>query len=118
MSRCWNIRCVTCEVTEYVGINHGDAEMRLLIKHAQAIAALAPLFAEAAESRLSLDLHAGIACGIDPMWFAAHRGHELRPIDEYGVIDGKCTGYVTCDCGGTHNCKLQEGHEGPHRGTA
>jgi hypothetical protein len=83
MSCDWNIHCKTCHDTlEFGDANHATDLMRVLIKHAPAIAALAPLIDDPG-TFYELELNAG-RWRIDISWFAAHARHELVPIDEYG----------------------------------
>lgn len=56
--------------------------MWLLIDHALAIAALAPLME--ADRGGDIQFKANRYGDIDPKWFANHLGHDLVPISEYG----------------------------------
>lgn len=94
MSCDWNIHCVTCNSThKFDDANHQDDLMRFLIKHAAAIAALATMMEDAQSiPSCSPTLFAvGDAIQpcwrISPRWFAAHLGHDLRPISEYGDVE-------------------------------
>lgn len=61
--------------------------MHALIKHRDAIAAMAPLMAEAS---VSIETSFGY---VDARWFANHAGHSLAVKDEYGGIhEQKCSG--------------------------
>jgi hypothetical protein len=113
----WNIRCLDCKDTfTFRDANHLTAEMWTLIKHADAIAGLAPLFCEWG-SGVGLEFCLSSYGAIDPAWFAQHRGHKLEPISEYGYLDSECRGWVTCsECSHHRNCTLERDHEGPHVG--
>lgn len=114
MSCDWHVHCVDCNETHrFDDANHRDDLMRLLIKHADAIAAVAPLLADPeARERLEFKTYYG---SIDADWFAKHRGHQLRAIDEYGRLDTQCHGYFRCgNCDHDHACRLDRGHEGDH----
>lgn len=84
MSCDWDILCRTCDSRHgFSDANHCDDVMRHLIRHREAIAALAPLLRDAPES-VEFKLYYG---SIDAAWFAKHTGHDLVPIDEYGGVD-------------------------------
>jgi len=107
MSCDWDIRCVPCGVN--LGIedaNHALEQMRALCTHAAAIAALRDL--APFDVTISYFRH-----DISAAWFAEHAGHELRPIDEYGRLDGQCHKRAGCrDCGTLRACVLGHGHAG------
>jgi hypothetical protein len=96
--------------------NHMDELMAVLCKHAGAIAALAPMMSELRERHVLGDVYFAVAHHgeIDTAWFAAHLGHRLVPISEYGHLLNQCTEYVTCMCGERHRCTKDYGHEGDH----
>ena len=114
MSTDWNIRCVECDdVHQFSDANHQEAMMLKLIRHRDAIAALAPLFSEPhTRDDITFRLYYG---HIDPVWFAKHAGHKLVPHDEYGRDLNQCQDRVRCDAGHSHDCTLPDGHDGPHR---
>lgn len=102
MSTHWDIRCDDCGVEAGMSLNHGDQEMRDLISHADAIAALSDCHAI---DELSVY---GAGC-LDRSWFSAHRGHKLRPFNEYGEYDTPCSGRGRCpQCGTEHACCRRE----------
>ena len=113
MSCDWNVYCRTCnEEHSFNDANHMEQEMAALVKHAGAIAALAPLFDESQWIEMNLGRHWGT---ISPRWFAKHLGHDLIPRDEYGRFLDKCPEWVKCGkCGANHHCTLAYGHEGDH----
>lgn len=113
MSRDWEIKCVTCDkVHGFDDANHRVELMRHIIAHADAVAALAPLMATYAGYAGDIELRTNYG-SIDPTWFAAHRGHALLPVDEYGMFDGQCTKDVSCAaCATRHACALCTGHTG------
>lgn len=124
MSTDWNIYCVDCgETLKFNDANHIDKEMRVLCKHAAAIAALAPMFQEMKEvawNGMCLSLPYGSYGSVEPDWFARHLGHRLRPINEYGYCDDECGEMVRRDRPEPSDgwdwepCCLLDGHEGPH----
>jgi hypothetical protein len=112
MSTDWNVHCVDCNDTHgFNDANHEDKLMATLCKHADAIAALAPLLAEG-----SVTLHTYWG-DVDPRWFAQHKGHKLVPISEYGDLLTQCIEYVTCTCGSMRRCTLDAGHKVDHDAT-
>lgn len=110
MSTDYHVFCVDCQSRhDFNDSNHQAPLMRRLIAHAPAIAALAPLL-EATGGDLSLGTSYG---QVDASWFAAHAGHELRVIDEYGKLDGGCVRRVRCpSCPSEHWCRHPHGHSG------
>lgn len=107
MSTDWNVHCVTCNDTHYFSdANHQDALMAALCKHADAIAALAPI-----AGHVEIQTLWG---SVDTSWFVKHRGHKLVPIDEYGHLLTACAEYVTCGCGSMRRCTREHGHDGDH----
>ena len=111
MSTDWNVHCLDCKETHtFDDANHMDTTMSALCKHAQAIAALAPLLLSCGTVILEVEHHGRI----DAAWFAKHLGHRLVPISEYGDILGQCAEYITCSCGSVRRCTLGHGHEGEH----
>lgn len=98
MSTDWNIHCVDCNSTHmFSDANHQEDLMRVLIRHRDAIASIAPLLAES-RSDIEFGTHWG---SIDASWFAEHKGHKLQPINEYGRLDDQCRESVPCECGYT-----------------
>lgn len=74
---------------------------------------MAPLIAATLElNRSGFSLRTEQDESVDVEWFAAHAGHDLTMIDEYGVIDGQCSKRWTCSHGGTFPCELAAKHEG------
>ncbi len=109
MSCDWNIKCLDCDETlHFNDANHQDKLMTDIIRHRDAIVAIAPLLKS---GDVELRTYYG---QIDTDWFFKHRGHRLRPIDEYGALLGQCNERVTCSCGAQHRCKLDVEHEGAH----
>lgn len=114
MGTAWHLHCIDCRETHKFDddANHHEDMMWLLCKHATAIAALAPLVAEAqGEVEIKLPYRCGSAA--DPAWFARHAAHRLSPIDEYGRLSGQCYRPVMCTaCSHTRRCSLALDHEG------
>ena len=116
MSTDWNIYCATCGETHHFNdANHMNLTMRALIKHAGALADLAPLFREP-DTQLLQPPRIGSSWGtIDPWWFEKHRGHELVPRNEYGGFEDDCEVHFKCGkCGATERCGLPVNHPGDH----
>lgn len=112
MSCDWHIKCVDCDdVHRFDDANHQDDLMRLIIRHASAIAGLAALRAEDVQGDVEIWIYYG---QIDIGWFATHHTHQLKPIDEYGRLDTQCQGHATCSQGGSHACVLDLDHAGDH----
>ena len=113
MSTDYDVRCKTCGSHHgFDNANHAHDLMRTLIRHREAIAALAPLMNE-----VGSEVEFRIYCqsSIDPSWFADHAGHELAVFDEYGGEFGTCREYYSCDhCKARHFCDLPIGHTEPH----
>jgi hypothetical protein len=114
MSCYWHIQCLTCGVrNSFYNANHADRAMAIIVKHAKAIAALAP-FLEEIDRETTIEFGILNEGAIDVAWFAAHQDHDLRPINEYGQLFGQCVEYVECgSCDTRHHCKLDAKHDGP-----
>src|SRR5437762_1565511 len=116
MSCDWDIICVDCnEEHGFSDLNHEDHAMQVIVRHADAIAALCGLEQDL-ERPIEFLQYRGRT--IQPVFFKKHQGHQLRPIDEYGRMLGDCTEWADCSaCGGSHPCRLPENHaaEQPHR---
>ncbi len=81
MSTDYNVYCKTCDdIHRFNDANHQDDLMRALVRHKAAIAALAPLLAEA-----SVELVTPYGY-VSADWFAQHAAHDLAVIDEYGRV--------------------------------
>ena len=118
MSCDWDIKCVDCnEKHGFEDMNHDEPLMLVIIRHADAIAALHMLVSD--RDAYTVELAAGRGRRVNITFFKKHQGHNLRPVDEYGRLSGNCSERVDCPtCGASHPCKLPEGHEEkgePHR---
>lgn len=115
MSCDWFIRCVDCG--EDGGIssedNHQDELVRCLIRRAGDVAALGSLLADAevrGSAVYDVTLHVSSVL-LDLGFFVRHRGHRLRPVDEYGRFDVPCKQVVHCSkCNADLACEEMEGH--------
>lgn len=115
MSCDYYVHCATCKVTlEYASTRYDRHVPHVLIKHAEAIAALSGLRAET---------HGNVGLGdssmrVDVDWFVQHAGHELVVIDECDRVDDRCGEFYQCDrCARSHqHCNLSKGHGGQHAG--
>jgi hypothetical protein len=113
VSNYWGILCADCgDKHEFCNANHREDFMHAAIRHADAIAALSPLCDEP-------EMYGGnelkTLCGeLNVKWFAAHRGHKLVPVDEYGHRSSdRCPENAVCTCcGARQRCVLAPGHEG------
>lgn len=111
MSRDYFVHCATCRQTlDYPSPSYNRHVPHTLIRHARALAAMAPLM-EAAQGWLRLGSdYERIRCD----WFAEHADHELVVMDEYDQVDDRCGKTYECDrcLRGYQHCNLQKGHEG------
>lgn len=118
MSCDWDVRCMDCG--EDLGVpdaNNRDDVMRTLIGCADALATLgaALIQVDNANQRTSIECEVSVSgYRFDPLWFAQHSGHKLRPVNEYGELDEQCGEWVKCECGAQQRCKLDVGHDGEH----
>lgn len=114
MSCDWDVWCETCKSN--LGLfdnNRGDDYVRVLIR-------IAGVLANMGDAAKVFTDHTGqgVKAGyydrekFDPVWFADHRGHDLRCKNEYGQLDTQCTQRVLCNFGEYHNCQLNLGHDG------
>lgn len=117
MSNSYDLRCVDCAETHSFDDNRSTESIQTLIRHADAIAALAPMMAEEPFLNcpsLTLGFNRGSCGAIDAAWFAAHAGHHLAVIDEYGRLLDECGNAVSCGaCGHVERCRLTPRHSGP-----
>lgn len=110
MSTDWDVYCADCNKTHgFDDANHCDVVMMNICAHADVLADLAPLVKISGH-----DIRVETPWGaIDCAWFAEHRGHRLRPRDEYGGFLDQCHVYVACGaCGTNGRCTLQSLHSG------
>ncbi len=109
MSCDFHVYCRSCNSQHpFQDANHADRLMHTLIRHAPAIAALAPLLIESNE-HIDVRVHYG---PIDAAWFRNHLGHELVVRDEYGRIAGTCGKAFECsECQTRHYCRRSIEHE-------
>lgn len=105
MSCDWKIYCRDCDTAHYFNdANHQVDLMRSLIRHAPAIAAMAPVIEESGIEVVTMWGR------INPEWFARHLGHDLVPQDEYGKCDDDCGRAFRCSEGEPHTCLRENGH--------
>lgn len=119
MSTDWDVWCVPCDepVTRFCDANHMDKECAGLIGDRASIEAFAELKFEQAVFEATLNGSGRSQWSFDSKEFLKHRGHALKPRDEYGGWSDECYEYVICagaNCGHGHRCVLKDGHEGPH----
>lgn len=115
MSCDWDVYCVDCK--SHLGIsdaNHGLHYMETLVEMADAIAGIGRAMDAMAGRGASVDCDMSVGgYRFDQRWFAAHVGHKLAPIDEYGRLSTQCAKWVTCgECKSQHRCTRDDGHEG------
>jgi hypothetical protein len=94
MGTSWGIRCLNCGENACIDDNHVPPHfdtIQLMVEHAAKLAALPDMF--------GLDVtFTGVSAPL--RWLKKHAGHQLRPVSEYGEIDGTCTKDFKCDhCG-------------------
>lgn len=112
MSTAWGIRCVDCNEYGCEQENRGLDWVENVIKCAPA---LVMLFDLNTHDDLCVMHESGhhYSGWVDLPFIAKHRGHKLVPRDEYGSDFMQCRGYAKCDQGGSRQCALDDGHEGP-----
>jgi len=120
MSNHYDIKCVTCDERLYPTgwwTNGAGAKFTELISHRDALAAAAPGLEELEASGVVNDFQYSTLAAC--RFFAAHAGHDIRTIDEYGTLWGQCGRRVFCGCCGSGSgCKLPSGHDGPCAGAS
>lgn len=119
MSCDWDVWCETCK--DSLGLNdnnHGEDYVRDLLRIASTLADLGDAAAivekEAGEGVVVGGFYSSSYHRFNPVWFARHRGHDLRCKNEYGQFDTQCTERVLCPFGWHHDCELENGHAGAH----
>lgn len=119
MSCDWDVRCIDCN--ECAGIdnaNHEEGLMRVLIARSNSLADLATIENDEGIYLLELRINSYY---VDLGFFAKHRGHHLRPVDEYGLFDTPCPATFHCAVCNTdfkceereHDSKFNHGHMTP-----
>lgn len=91
----WDIRCIDCGTDAGVSGNydpiHQD-EIQEILEHAAKFAALRGIGNDFVVTRIGVD--------VPFEWLAEHAGHRLRPVSEYGDVDGTCAKEFKCaHCG-------------------
>jgi hypothetical protein len=116
MSTDWNVHCLDCKSTHrFDDANHQDELMLALCRHADSIAALAVVLEDPVLKGYLL-LKFDYYGTVDASWFRKHLGHQLLPINEYGLLLQQCYEKVECsECSALHNCVLELKHDGPHQ---
>jgi len=120
VSTYWTLHCRTCDSEDRpTWWNHGDAELRELVKLLPAIANLQRA-QETHRTELALEITI-----VGPEWtnglgaFALkHDGHDVAVKNEYGAYDDRCGEWFHChndDCARAMACGLENGHSGSHR---
>lgn len=113
MSTRVDICCETCGEVLSIGDNNRAHDLMLtLCRHADEIAAMDDVL-EAIGGNVRLDeLQDYVKLPVG--WFKRHLGHELVPIDEYGLKLNACQKLtrIECEGGHTHHCGLGRDHEG------
>lgn len=112
MSNHFDVKCTACDAYAGLRINWGGDAIANALHHRPAIEAFGRVL-----SALQRSWELGDAQGLIVAmahFLAAHAGHELVVIDEYGAIHGTCAADVVCTCGARHKCRLPKGHEGFH----
>ena len=110
MSTSWDVRCIDCG--EDAGVHASREPIRLyeiqsILQDAHKIALL-----RGVDSDLTLRL---IDVVIPIEFFTKHAGHKLRPVSEYGEVDGTCAKDFTCGHCGSRlgQCDKDIGHSDP-----
>jgi hypothetical protein len=107
MSTYWDVRCLDCDATSGLHINHGDDTCRELTECRDALAMLADLdLPSLAEMSITVPGEYG---HIDPSFYKTHARHALAAVSEYGHIDGDCN-----ESRDGAYCRSAKGHEGDH----
>lgn len=115
MSCDYYVHCVTCRQTlDYPSPRYDRHIPHLLIQHARAIAAFAPLYTAACGSLELTGDRGRLRCE----WFVEHASHELVVMDENDQVDDRCGKPYDCDrCLRSYqHCNLPKGHEGRCQG--
>lgn len=123
MSCQWIYECVDCRTSfETDRGNHASEVMAAILAARPALAEVVATLEK--HGRLLDDVNVflgGVEVG--PLqrlaaWFAAHRAHVVRLVNEYGEAHGTCGARVPCaGCGHDHRCALPFGHQGDHEPT-
>lgn len=111
MSTYWDLHCVTCGVDAGAfHWNHGDRALRDIIPKLPAIASLGDFADEVRFYGSEWNNYPALV-----EFATKHATHDVRPRNEYGVLDTQCDERWTCSgCGHVHKCERDIGHEGEH----
>ena len=110
MSCDWDIHCVDCRADANIeNANHEMELMRFLCSTAEKLAEMASPSAQDHGLRW-LEYEVKINCHYIPLdFFLKHRGHHLRPRNEYGEFDTPCQTTFHCPvCDKIVNCSKLE----------
>ena len=120
MSTYWNLWCKTCNVEVlHTQLNDCTEAFSKLTVDVPALIALAEhnpaILIDIEETYLFYGV--GLDCGtVRVDCFLPHKGHTLRPKNEYGRWSNQCTGRTACAvCGDSRDCILPYGHPGDHQ---
>ena len=110
MGTSWNVRCIDCDKDAGVYAEYSP----IYIEEVRQVIRLAPRFANltiGAGNEIEIRISSLI---VPSAWLAEHASHQLRPVSEYGAIDGTCAKETKCEvCSlGIMYCEKEIGHEG------
>lgn len=107
MSCNWDVYCVDCDEHVGMSVNHGEEFVRVLVRRREIFESLGLAFEE--EKFLLWDpiiKMGGVYVDVD--FFVKHRGHVLRPRNEYGEFDGMCKANFKCSSCGPVTCDRKD----------
>jgi hypothetical protein len=110
MGTSWDIRCIDCGEDADVTANYDPIriyEIQAIIEHAAAFAGMGAVDSDFEVKRVGVY--------VPFVWLAKHAGHRLRPVSEYGEVDGTCAKDYHCEHCSSRlgQCDKDVDHEGP-----
>lgn len=105
---------MVCNVTTDLDLNHGGWALQNALSHRTDLEAFGRTLVAISKGRDGWYFDESSTSRITSLarWLAAHEGHQLRVIDEYGRLWDACSKDVICACGARSYCSLKPGHTG------
>jgi hypothetical protein len=109
MGTSYDIRCIDCNETAGLRASYDPVHLDTV----QEIISHAVYFAGLADMDTNFEMYA-CAVYVPTRWLTKHLGHRLRPVSEYGEVDGTCAKYFHCEHCASRlgQCDKDVGHEG------
>lgn len=117
MSCSYDVKCSTCTTAAGLDLNNGGHALMNALTHRAALEQYGRAVVAISKGKDGWyfdDVSQGRIASL-ASFLAAHEGHTLAVIDEYGRDFEACSADITCTCGARHYCMLKPGHSGEHQ---